>query len=334
MVVGTTCRLIALLPVLAALVSGCGRNSTPDQVLKIVIGAEPVPHSSPVWIAEAKGYFQQEGVTVEVREFESGRTALRTMLNVEGIDIATAAQTPVISHSFDRNDYAIIGGMVYSDNDLKMLARRDRGIAAPSDLRGKTVGMTGGSSGHFFLALFLALHDMQLTDLKTVDIEATNLARALVEGEVDAIATWEPHIYRARKELGEKALLLPSGDIYREDFYFVARKDFIRKNTEALKRFLQAIKRGEEFISKNGQESKGIVAARLKMDREILDATWDDFHFRLFLDQAILTSLEDESRWAINNRLTTAKKVPNYLDFIHTDALIEIDLRAVTVAGK
>lgn len=95
----------------------CGTN-TPEHIGKIVLGVETVAHASPVWVAENKGYFREEGITVEIREFESGRTALRTMLNEEGIDIATAAQTPVISHSFYRSDYAIVGNMVYSDNDV------------------------------------------------------------------------------------------------------------------------------------------------------------------------------------------------------------------------
>ena len=36
-------------------------------------------------------------------------------------------------------------------------------------------------------------------------------------------------------------------------------------------------------------------------------------------DQAILTILENEARWAIRNKLTDGKKVPNYLNFIYLD---------------
>ena len=326
-------KLAALLPALTMFVASCGQKA-PEQGLKIVIGTETVAHSSPVWIAENKGYFQMEGLNVEIKEFDSGRTALRTMLTMGTIEISTAAQTPVVYNSFDRNDFAVIGGMLHSDKDVKMLARQDRGISAPSDLKGKTVGITGGSSGEFFLGLFLAHHQMPMSDIKTMDMEATRLSQALIEGRVDAIATWEPHIYNARKALGNKALLLPSGDIYREDFYFIARKDFIKNNPEALKRFLRAIERGEEFIRKNDKEAMDIVGQRLKMDRETLNATWSDFQFRLFLDQSMLTSLEDEARWAINNRLTEATKVPNYLDFIHTDALKAVKPEAVTILGK
>jgi ABC-type nitrate/sulfonate/bicarbonate transport system substrate-binding protein len=324
-------KITALLLMLTAFLS-CSAHP-PEQVAKIVLGAETVPHSSPIWIAENRGYFLEQGLTVEIKEFESGRTALRSMLDAEGIDIVTAAQTPVVLNSFSRNDYAIVGGMVYSENDVKLLARQDKGITAAADLKGKSVGMTAGSSGHFFLGLFMSYFRMRASDLRTVDLEPAYLSQALIEGRVDAIATWEPHIYNARKVLGDNAFLLSSGGIYRTDFYFVARKAFIQDNSDALRRFLRAIEKAEGFIRKNNKEAKEIVVQRLKMDRSILNETWDNFRFALFLDQSILTSLEDEARWAIRSRLTDASKVPNYLGYLHIDALTAVKPEAVQIAG-
>jgi len=70
------------------------------------------------------------------------------------------------------------------------------------------------------------------------------------------------------------------------------------------------------------------------MDKEILIATWGYFSFQLFLDQSILLSLEDNARWAISNKHTDSSKMPNYLDYICTDALKAIDPSAVMVAGR
>ena len=331
--IGQELMLAALGTMLLLLIAGCGQKG-PQHTEKIVLGAETVVHASPVWIAEKKGYFKEEGLNVEIKEFASGRTALLTMLTGEGIDLATAAQTPVIINSFKRNDYAIIGGMVYTEKDIKLLARQDRGIKAPKDMNGKTVGITTGSSGHFFLDLFLSSHRLLMSDVKMVDLEPTRLSQALIQGELDAIATWEPHIYQARKALGDRALLLPSEGLYREDFYFIVRKDYLKDHPEALKRFLRAIEKGEAFIQKNRNEAMEIVRERLKLGVEVVKATWDDFIFRLFLDQSILTSLEDEARWAIINGLTDAEKMPNYLDYIHTEALKAIKPGAVGIVGR
>jgi NitT/TauT family transport system substrate-binding protein len=155
---------------------------------------------------------------------------------------------------------------------------------------------------------------MRASDVKTVDMEPARLSQALIEGQVDAIATWEPHIYKTRKNLGDKAFLLSSGGMYRTDFYFIARKEFIRSRFDGLKRFLRAIEKAERFILKNNKEAMDIVVQRLKMDRETVNETWDGFRFALFLDQPILTSL-DEARWVINNRLADAQsaELPGYV---------------------
>lgn len=298
---------------------------------EIILGCNTSLLPSAVWIAENKGYFQEEGLNVRIKEFASGRTALRTMLNEGNLDMVTVAQTPVMFNSFSRSDYAIIAAMVYSDNDVKMLVRQDKGIKDPSDLRGKKVGITKGSTGHFFLGLFLAHNGLELSEVETIDLEATDLPQALVEGQVDSISTWEPNILNAKSLLGEKALLLPSKGIFREDFYFVPNRNFMENNPEILKSFLKAIEKGEEFIQKNREESIDIVCERLKLDKELTASIWSDFNFELMLDQTILITLEDEARWAIKEGLVDKKEVPNYLDFIYMDLLENVKPEAITI---
>lgn len=331
--VTTTIIVAVLVLIIIVVIASCNRN-TPQQNEKIVIGTSRVALLSAFWIAENKGFFKEEGLNVEVREFESGRGALQEMLTSEAINMCAASQTPVVYNSFGRNDYAIIGGTVQSYNDDKVLVRLDRGIREPADLKGKTIGITGKSAGHFFLGLFLAYHRLQISDIKIIDMEAPFLPQALADGQVDAIATWEPFIQKAMKSMGNKVLVLPSGGMYRKDFYFVARKDFIEKKPDAVRRFLRAIKKGINYLQNNRDEAIFIVGKRLNIDREVVDATWDELRFTLYLDQSIVISLEDEARWAIRNNITNAKKVPNYLDYIHSDALKAVDARAVKMAGK
>ncbi len=298
---------------------------------EIILGCETSFLPSTVWIAENKGYFQEGGLKVKIKEFGSGKTALATMLSEGNLDMVTVAQTPVVFNSFKRSDYVIIGTMACSDKDVKILARRDKGIKNSSDLRGRKVGITKGSTGHFFLALFLTRHGLKLSEVETTDLEAPDLPGALAKGQVDAISTWEPHILNARKLLGEKALLLPAEGIFREDFYFVAKRNFVENNPEILKNFLRAIKKGEEFIQENREESINIVSRRLKLDKELTASTWNDFNFQLMLDQTILVTLEDEARWVIREGLNDKKIAPNYLHFIYTDALEEVKPEAVTI---
>ena len=300
-------------------------------VEKIRMGVETSLLPATVWVAENKGYFLEQGLDAEIKEFSSGRAALKSMLEEGNLDLATVAQTPVMFNSFNRSDYAIIAGMVSSSNDVKILVRKDRNISTPADLRGKKIGMTQGSTGHYFLSLFLTQHGLTLADVITVDIAATTLPQAIVEGKVDAISTWEPNINNAKNALGDNALLLESRDVFREDFYFVTFKDWATAHPELLKRFLAAIDRAALFIADHPAEAQQIVAQRLKLDPLFVSSIWSDFSFKLFLDQAILSTIERESRWAIANKLTDKTAPSNYLDFIYFDALEAVKPEAITI---
>jgi NitT/TauT family transport system substrate-binding protein len=322
-----------LASVILFFMAGCGPK-TPPSVEKIILGTEAITLASPIWIAADKGYFQEEGLQVEIKTFSSGKATFQALLNDHSIDLATAAQTPLVYNSFQNRDYAIIGRIVNSDNEVKILARQDKGLKTPGDLKGKKIGITLGTSSHFFLGLFLLNYHLRMADVKMIDLEQTHLSEALIQGQVDAIVTWEPFSFLARKALGEKAMLFPSQGLYRLDYYLIARNDFIKNHPEVLRRFLRAVEKGEVFIKKNENEAIDILCTKLKIDREATRANWHDLRFRMSLDQSILVSLEDHARWAILNKIMDVETIPNYLAYIYPEALRAIKPEAITIAGE
>ena len=291
---------------------------------KITVGVEKSLLPALVWITEDNGYFTENGVEVTIKEYDSGRAALKAMLDEGGLDMVTVAQTPVMFNSFNRSDFAIVSAMVSSYNDVFVLARRDRDIAKPGNLRGKKVGLTKGSTGQYFLDLFLSKNNILPSEVEEVDIPAGQLVGSITAGSVDAISVWQPHIYNAQKALGDKNIIFPSRKIFREDFYFVPNKNFLQNHPEAIARFLQALKQAEDFIKNNEDKSVDIVAKRLGLDRAFVASVWGDFQFGLFLDSTIIQTLENEAAWAIQNKLTDKTEVPDYHAFISVDALTKV----------
>lgn len=250
-----------------------------DVTKEITLSCETSLLTAPVWVAENKGYFQQEDLNVNIKEFDSGKASFTAMLDNSDIDISTVAQTPIVLHSFDRSDFVIIAAMVYSDNDLKVIVRKDKGITGPSGLKGKKVGLTNGTTGQFFFDLFLTYNGVLSSDVATMDLKPSELPQAIAHGRVDAICTWEPHILKAVKLLDGDGLILPSRGIYREDFYFVANQNFVNNNPQALKRFLKAIGKGQNFIKENEKESIHLVSQRLQSDKDLIALIWGEFSF-------------------------------------------------------
>jgi NitT/TauT family transport system substrate-binding protein len=297
---------------------------------KLTIGVEHSILSAAVWVAEERGYFGREGLDLTIRGYDSGRLSFMAMLRGE-VDVSTAAPTPIVFQSFERQDFSILATFAYSYNDIKVIARQDRGINTVSDLKGKRIGTPAGTTGQFFVEAFLMHNEIMVSEVEVTDIAPSDLPDALSDNRVDAIVIWEPHGHRALQLLKDRAIRLPSSHVYRVMFNFLVMKDFARKNPEVLKRFLRSIDEATRFIRNNGEESKAIVAKALGLNEEAVNTFWDDFVLEISLDQSLLITLEDEARWAIKNNLTDKTEVPNYLDFVFMDVLDQAKPKAVTI---
>ncbi len=62
-----------------------------------------------------------------------------------------------------------------------------------------------------------------------------------------------------------------------------------------------------------------------------MEYSWSNFKHSVALDQELLISMEDKARWVIENKLTDAKKVPNYLNFIYFDALEAVKPERISI---
>lgn len=301
------------------------------QLERITVGAEASMLTAAIWVAESRGYFDKEGLDVRIKTFDSGRLSLLAMLKGEGIDICTVAPTPIMFNSFERDDFAIIATFVYSYDDIKVIARKDKGIVTARDLKGKKVGTPARTTGQFFLNAFLTDRGVPAKEVQAIDINPSDLPVALEKNDVDAIVIWEPHGYYAQELLGDKATRLPDLDIYKETFNFVVMKDYAATHPELLAKFLRATDAATTFIVENKEEARELVAENLDLDRKVTAAIWDDFVFEMSLDQTLIRTLEEEALWAIRSQLVDRPKIPNYLHYIHLRSLKAVKPQAVTI---
>ncbi len=315
------------------IVSSCVKDADkyPGPVKKITLGTA-VTSMLPalVHVAKAKGFFLEYGIDMDVIAYPTGKHALAGTLKGE-VNMATAADSPIVFKSFVQNDFSIFGTIVDSEKHMKALARKDRNIHTPQDLTGKKVATTKGTVAHFFMDLFFVINDMDYSKIKVENLKPKEMVAAITNGDVDAIFAWEPNIIKSQKILGDKAIILSEDIVCMATFSMVARNEYIQNNPNIIKRVLKALRKAEAFTKSSRKESVDILASYLKTDRESIDKLWDSYNYRLTLSQSLLITFEDEARWAINNQLTDKTEVPNYLNYIYVDALNEINPDAVTI---
>lgn len=300
--------------------------AAPATALTLAIASGP--GFAPVIVAQAQGYFAAEGLTPDIVRCVNGRRCLQHLLEGEA-QIATATDTPIALASFTRRDFAIVATFASSASENKFVARADRGIRMPADLKGKRIGVVKGTSGHYFTDSFLLYHDIDPSQVTLQPLDPANQLAALARGEVDAIGAAEPLGYQARARLGDQAVFLPHPRIFNIHFNLVAGKTGVG-DAELLK-LLRAVQRAEALIRDEPARARRLTAEWLGADPRQLDAIWGEYRFELALDQSLLGALEAQARWARREGLVEAARAPDYLDFVHPRPLQMLAPRAVTL---
>ncbi len=326
------CLVIILVVLGLTLVSACNKQG-PKQIgpkESVTLGVSSIVMSTPIFVAQAKGYFEEEGVQVTLKPYPTGKKALDGMFAGEN-DVATAAETPIMFQGFARHDFFVFATFFQSYNDAKIIARKTAGILTPADLKGKRIGTIEKTSAHYFTCMYLMEHRIDPATVTISFYPAPELPEAFKNGKVDAVVAFEPYVYQSRLSLPEQTVTLPKSELFRETFNLVAMMAWTGQHPEAVKKMLRAIDKAITFVQNNKQESIEILVKNAKFNSEMLETVWDDYTYQLSLDNSILTSLEDEARWAIRNKLVDARTVPNYLDYFYLNALKTVKPESVSI---
>ena len=326
-------ELITCLFIVAAgsciLLSGCEKKPAgPPEKLTIAIPKNINPVL--VKIADAKGFFREEGLDITLQLHPFGKAALQSLLDGKA-DLATAADTPIMFAMMKGAQLSVLATIDTSTKDEAIIARKDRGIASAQDLKGRRVGVTLGTAGDYFLDSYLVLNALSRKDIVIVDMKPDVMTEALMQGKVDAVSVWNPLLTTLRKELGERGTMLHSDSTYTETFDMVSMQTLTGQRPEAIRRFLRALVKAEAYVASSPRESQRIMVEFSGMDIELLAGIWNDFQYNLSLNQSLLVTLEDQARWAIKNGLTDRRDLPNFYESLYIDGLKSVKPEAVRI---
>jgi NitT/TauT family transport system substrate-binding protein len=286
-------------------------------------------YSSLSIIAQEKGYFKDNGLNVTLKDYVSGPPAVADVLAGK-IDLATAADFVGVINSFSHPDLRIIAAQARTDSFF-LVVRQDRGIHNGADLKGKRIGITRNTAGHFFLGQYLTFNQLSLSDVTITDLTPDKLVDALVDGSLDAIITFNPHISDAQSRLGSNVRVWSLQGDQKLSPLLYTNSALTTSNPEAIRRYLSALIEAENFIQTNNDDARGVVGSYLKFDDTYMRAVWSNITFDVSLDQDLLISMDDEARWAIENKITPATAAPDFLQFMYFGGLEAVKPEGITV---
>lgn len=299
------------------------------QTLTLATSRGPV--SLLIYVADANGYFRDEGVDVKLADCSSGRNCA-SMLQNGAAHLATASELVVATDTLVHPDLAIVGTVSTSSHQIKLIGRRSAGVSVPEQLRAKRIGVPLGTSAHYFFSTWQLFHNIDSSQLTLVGLPPSELENAIRQQSVDAIVIWEPIATNALLALGSDGTTLPNPRVYTQHFVLVSRRAQLGQKGEPVKALLKGLLAAQRFIAKDQIASARILADRLSISQAVALAQMKEHDYRVRLDQTMVSTMASQLRWAAQEQIAKPEiKAVNPLRLIEAEPLRSLAPGAVTV---
>jgi ABC-type nitrate/sulfonate/bicarbonate transport system substrate-binding protein len=234
-------------------------------------------YQSPMFVADAKGFFKAAGVDAKVIQMVSGAEAMDSFRAGQG-DILMAGDFP--SARLWALDKEMIGiAAAVSDEEVPVVVGTKE-LRQASDLKGKRVATRVGSTFEFFLYRYLASANLRKEDIKLVNLDAPEMVVALDKGEIDAFLWNEPFGMRARAVSGDRVHVLANGKgFFTEWILLSVRRKWADANRSTVTAVLRGLDQANRFIRENRPEATAIIMRYTKIEKPVVDALLPMFRF-------------------------------------------------------
>lgn len=327
---GLKLAAVSLGLLLAILLALTGRRYAARPEHRLIVAAVRQPATSLFFVAREGGCFDREGLAIEERDFEVGRDALVELLQGSA-DVAMAYETPIL-RSYARDDrLRVLTTLHTSTRNTRVVARRDRGIAAVGDLGGKRIALARGTNAEFVADHILTLGGVPRAAVTIVDLPGERAAAAVTTGEVDAAVLWDPYAERAREALGGGALELAT-DLYAEFSMVATRADTIAARRPALLALLRGLACAERLLRDHPAEADAAIRGRFpdQSDRD-LRAALGRVTRGIGLDEMLGTVLRREAEWMFRQ---PGVEPPDLSRLVDPTLLDEVEPEAVNLVAR
>jgi NitT/TauT family transport system substrate-binding protein len=281
-------------------------------------------------IANERNFYQKNGLSLKLRTYLTGDKSVEALKRGE-IDIASSTDFVFVKNTFNDTDLKIISTVVTTSNLGEIFARKDAGIYAPQDLKGKSIAFPKNTAADYYLNKFLLLNSVYENQVSLVDMSPLKMQQAMENRTIDACLTFYPYLYELKEAIGNEVIrwdVQMNSDILG---VLSAKEEYIKENQYAINKLLQSLLDAENFIESNKRETKEIIEEKFGYDNKLIDELLIGREYEIGLPRHLLISMEAQAQWMIDNDYVQSDKLPNHLDYIYFDAMEKVDPSSTTI---
>ena len=280
-------RLLTIAAVLklAVIMTGCGGSDSSGGGSEAAGGAEAIFATQDLadtcTVSKAQGFYEEcmpGGISIE--KFAAGRD-INNALKADSADFGGAfGICPVVVGLTTGVDYKVIYIATRIQGTEGLVVREGAGIESVKDLKGKKVGCTLASSGHY--GLLCALEDAGMTsdDIEIIDMAPDAINSAWQRGDIDVAYTWNPTLINLKNSGGK--VLLTVEDLAKNGHatynFYVVRSDYAEANPDQVVGFLKAVQKGAQQYKDDPDAAREAAAGALELDVEVVKEQMSDIY--------------------------------------------------------
>src|SRR6266478_11525 len=233
-------------------------------------------------------HFKPLGVEVKWIEFSSGPPMMEAM-NVGSIDYGAVGDSPPVFAQAAGAAIVYAAGQPIT-NGQAILVPANSAIRSITDLKGKRVGFTKGSSAHNIVVQTLEKAGLTYADITPVYLTPPDAGPAFDNGSIDAWSIWDPYFAIGETRQNGR-ILVNASDITKTNSFYIANRDFAKTRGAVLQQIIDVTSSTAKWAEAHrGEVAKSLSAITgIALDIQTVAANRSSFVVGPITDDIVAT---------------------------------------------
>lgn len=248
--------LLASLALATALATHAAAQQAP---LPMKIGAANATDHAAAFIGVERGIFAKHGLDAKLVMYQTGVEMINGLLS-GAQEVNIMGSIPFLAGVSNGQPLVLIGHL-HGDATSMSYSMNNSIVATPASgikegdvkaLKGKKIGLPRGTGAEGYLLGVLAMNGMKDSDVTLVNIAPSNQTTALRQGDVDALAAWEPWGTISSMRVPNAYRVISGGcDSCYDPGTILTTRAAIAGKAEQLRRFMVAFAEAHQWLRQN-----------------------------------------------------------------------------------
>jgi NitT/TauT family transport system substrate-binding protein len=241
-------------------------------------------HQLPCWVALEKGFFEKEGVKVEVAGIFKAGPELMSAFAAGALDMGYVGVAPATTAVANKTARVVVLAQVNTEGSA-IVVKKDGKVQSIPELVGKIAVVPGHSTVQDSL-FRKALYQFKISpdQVKIMVLKPPEMIGALRTDQIDAFIAWEPYPAKAIT-MGVGRVLAASRDIWKDHpcCVLAADADFLDSRPEKAKGVVRGHVKAIDFIRQHREEAIKIGVKYTGMDEASVRLAMENVNYTYVL---------------------------------------------------